>query len=300
MSRRSRESKVVAVALGAWAGVALGGAGGCLTPDGYLRDDAGAGAGGVPVASAGGANGAGGAGQGGATLLGSGGSGAGGRSGVGGSGAGGRTAAGGASGAAGATGAGGATASGGGTGTGTVLFSDDFEGGAPSQWFLSDSTGMIGVASIKADGSNVYDLDVSMSKVFLAAAGNVAWTDVVVQARVKIISFNGSSSSYYAGICARVQDAMNYYCGILRSDGKLSVRGEIGGSGSTLGSAVSAGITTGTWYTVKLQASGSTLTFYVNGTLMDTVTDTSLATGGIALAVDNGDAEFDDVRVTVP
>ena len=91
-----------------------------------------------------------------------------------------------------------------------------------------------------------------MSKVFLAAAGDITWTNVIVQARIKILSFNGSSTSYYAGLCARVQDANNYYCVTLRSNGSVSIRGDIGGSSNSIGSSNSYGVVTGTWYTVQL------------------------------------------------
>ena len=129
---------------------------------------------------------------------------------------------------------------------------------------------------------------------------------MVVQARIKVLSFNGSSSSYYAGLCARVQDANNYYCVTLRSDAKVAIRGDIGGSSNSIGSSVSYALTTGTWYTVQLEIVGSTITASINGTPVlpktgdPAITDSSLATGGIALIVDNADAEFDDVTVSVP
>ena len=141
---------------------------------------------------------------------------------------------------------------------------------------------------------------------FLAAAGDVSWTNVSVQARIKVLSFNGSSSSYYAGVCARVEDADNYYCVTLRSDAKVAIRGDIGGSSNSLGSSVSYGVAAGTWYTVRLEVVGSTITASINGTPVlpktgdPAISDASLATGGIALIVDNADAEFDDVSVSTP
>ena len=202
------------------------------------------------------------------------------------------------------TGTGGAVATGGATGTGGAsgtIFSDNFESGT-GKWITSGP----GTAAIATDGSSVYDLSCLMSKVFLAAAGDVSWTNVIVQARIKILSFNGSSSSYYAGLCARVQDANNYYCVTLRSDAKVAIRGDIAGSSNSIGSSNSYGVATGTWYTVQLEIVGSTITASINGTPVlpksgdPAITDASLASGGIALIVDNAEAEFDDVTVSVP
>jgi hypothetical protein len=271
---------------------------GCITPDGYYRPldggtngqaGAGAGSGGVPATG-------GVPGSGGSPVTGTGGSPI--------SGAAGATGKGGAVGTGGTTGAGGALATGGATGAGGAsgpIFSDNFESGA-GKWITSGP----GTATVASDGSGVYDLSCLMSKVFLAAAGDISWTNVVVQARIKILSFNGSSSSYYAGLCARVEDANNYYCVTLRSDAKVAIRGDIGGSSNSIGSSVSYAVATGTWYTVQLQVVGGTITASINGTPVlpktgdPAITDSSLASGGIALIVDNADAEFDDVSVAVP
>jgi hypothetical protein len=291
-----------------WAGTLLTTAG-CMTPDGYYRplDGGGSGQGGTGgVMGSGGGFGSGGSGgvtgtggvrgTGGSPVTGTGGSPV--------TGTGGATGKGGAVGTGGTTGTGGIVATGGATGAGGAsgtIFSDNFESGA-GKWITSGP----GTATVASDGSSVYDLSCLMSKVFLAAAGDVSWTNVVVQARVKVLSFNGSSSSYYAGLCARVQDANNYYCVTLRSDSKVAIRGDIGGSSNSIGSSVSYGLATGTWYTVQLAIVGSTITASINGTPVlpktgdPAITDSSLASGGIALIVDNADAEFDDVSVSVP
>ena len=284
---------------------------GCITPDGYYRplDGGGSGQGGTGGAApgsggatpSGGATGSGGApGTGGTPVTGTGGAiGRGGATGTGGAtGAGGRIATGGAPGSGGTISTGGTTGTGGASGT---IFSDNFESGT-GKWISSGP----GTAAIATDGSSVYDLSCLMSKVFLAAAGDVSWTNVIVQARIKILSFNGSSSSYYAGLCARVQDANNYYCVTLRSDAKVAIRGDIAGSSNSIGSSNSYGVTTGTWYTVQLAVVGSTITASINGTPVlpksgdPAIADASLTSGGVALIVDNTDAEFDDVSVSVP
>ena len=62
------------------------------------------------------------------------------------------------------------------------------------------------------DGGKVYKQSVSQgnSTVHLSAAGDsLPWTNVVIEARVKPL-IGGSSSSYFAGVCARLKDANNF------------------------------------------------------------------------------------------
>lgn len=177
--------------------------------------------------------------------------------------------------------------------SGTVLFSDDFEDGKTDKWVAASG----GTWAIVTDGSKAYAQTASGagSTVLLSAAGSTAWTDQIVEARVKVLAFSGQGTSYYAGIFARY-DGTDYYSLLLRSDGKLVIRKDT----SSIGNAVSAGIATGTWYTVRFEVVGSTLKAYLNGVLQSTVTDTTLTAGGIAVSVDNTTAEFDDVKVTKP
>jgi hypothetical protein len=313
MTSASRRARFTALATAVCSSALLAAAG-CTTPDGYYRDldGGGSGQGGSGLGS-GGAVGSGGTGVGtGGGMTGSGGAtGKGGTTGAGGSvvATGGATGTGGAKGGTtgaggsvvatgGTTGAGGATSTG---GAGGPLFSDGFENGI-SSWF----TNGLGTETTATDGSTVYEINCPMSKVCLAANGNVSWTDVIVTAKVKIVSFAGSSSSYYAAVCARVADADDWYCVTLRSDGNVAIRGDIAGSSGSIGSSASYGVVTGTWYTVQLEVVGSTITASINGTPVlpkagsSAITDSSVTHGGVGLAVDNGVAEFDDVTVTTP
>lgn len=198
-----------------------------------------------------------------------------------------------------AGGAGGASAGGASAGTsaaGAVLFSDDFEDGAPNDWQASAGTWVV-----MTDGSKVYAQTGAgtgssvLSSAPHSASAEAAWTDQIIEAKIKINAFGGSSTSYFAALYGRY-DGSDYYALALRSDGKIAIRKNT----STLGSAVAAGIAPGTWYTVRLEIVGSTLKAYVNGTLEDSETDASLTAGGIALAAVNTTAEFDDVRVSEP
>jgi hypothetical protein len=217
---------------------------------------------------------------------------------------GGTTASGGRVGTGGAA-SGGATASGGRVGTGGamatgVLFTDNFESGA-GKWTASTP----GDWSVVSDGSMVYKQSATSNQWRGAAASMPAVANVVVESRVKILSFNGTSSTYLAAVCARVTDANNRYCLGLRSDGKISIRKTVAGTGNN-GAAVNVtnGVTLNTWYLAKLQVVGSAITgtLSLNGAQVGVATDTdaSITSGGIELGTTNAVAEFDDVKVSAP
>jgi hypothetical protein len=177
-------------------------------------------------------------------------------------------------------------------GAGAVLFSDDFEDGNATGWTVSDGTW-----AVVSDGSKVYSQSAtgSGSTLLLAATGSTSWTNQIVEAKVKVKAFGGSSTSYSAAILGRYTGS-DYYALALRSDGKVAIRH----GNSTIGSAVTAGIVEGTWYKVRLEIVGSSLKAYVDGALKDSETDTSISAGGIAVSTVNTTAEFDDVKVTTP
>lgn len=283
--------------------LALGAVGSCLSTEGYYRyQDAG------PTGAAGLTGMAGATGAAGTTGI-AGTTGAAGTTGMagtigaagttGGAGRGGTT---GVAGTTGLAGRGGTTGAAGATGTtgtagvaGTVLFSDDFESGNDDKWTFSGTA----THTVITDGSKVYNLNSSDSKLSLAASGSTAWKDMVVQARLKVLAFSGSSSSYAAAIGARVTDATHFYYFAIRSDGKAIIKVDNDGN-SSLTSSVDSGVVAGTWVTVKFSVVGTTLTAYINGAMIAQVSDSTLANGGVALSVESTNAEFDDVVVTAP
>jgi hypothetical protein len=187
----------------------------------------------------------------------------------------------------------------GGTAKGELFF-DDFETGADGWAQNPAGTDW----AVVMDGSGVYKEQTRTGKQLLTAAGDSAWGDQIVEARLKILEFAGQSTSYYAAVCARVKDARNFYSVTLSSDGKLAIRRSLDGSFSKVGTlyTVPGGVLTNTWYSVRLEARGSVLTAYLNDTLATSYSVTSdlIATGGVGLATYNTIAVFDDVRVRTP
>ena len=83
--------------------------------------------------------------------------------------------------------------------------------------------------------------------------GNTSWTDYSVEANVKVDNWNGTNRVYVAG---RYQDGNNFYAASLYNSngGKLEIRKKVSGSTTTL-ATLDYPLTTGTWYTVKLELS---------------------------------------------
>jgi hypothetical protein len=186
--------------------------------------------------------------------------------------------------------------------SGSQLLQENFENfqGPASGWATSTGS-MWEVQTDTQLVSNVYtQSEATSSTPDLATAGDVGWRDVVVEADMKILAFNGSSSSYMAGLCVRVQDAQNFYLiGVRSNDGKLGLRRYADGGTNLVQSDFDQG-KTGEWYHLKVEAIGSTLSAYLNGTMMFSETDDTHKSGAIALCTVRASASFDNVRVSAP
>src|SRR5690606_19313636 len=79
---------------------------------------------------------------------------------------------------------------------GAVLLSEDFESGTDG-W----QTNAGGSWSLVSDGSSVYAQSNTDNALRMASAGATGWTDVVVEVRVKVLAFSGTSTSFLAGLC---------------------------------------------------------------------------------------------------
>jgi hypothetical protein len=170
-----------------------------------------------------------------------------------------------------------------------TLFSDDFESGSAAGWSKSGGTW-----NVVSDGSRVLrqtNPTPGMSRVF---NGDTAWTGYSLRARVKPLSFG---SPGMAGVAARATGPATYYRLALTSDGRAVLQAYAGSTSvTTLGSA-SLNVTTGAWYTLRLDVSGTTVTGYVDGQKIGSGTGTLSGSGQIGLQTNLATAEFDDVTV---
>ncbi|BEL10424.1 hypothetical protein Q0Z83_086150 [Actinoplanes sichuanensis] len=166
-----------------------------------------------------------------------------------------------------------------------TLFSDDFENGA-GNWSKSGGTW-----SVVSDGSKVYQQAKTDSELARVFAGESAWTNYSVEAKVKGLDL----SKGLAGVAARASGSSTMYRLALTSAGKAELQAAKGSTITVLGSA--AITDPSAWHTLKVDVSGSTITGYVDGTKVASGTGTLTGTGRIGLVTSFASAEFDDVSV---
>ena len=217
----------------------------------------------------------------------------------------------------GGAGVGGTTAAGGGGEGGTTsssgcgsagVFCDDFEkdtvgSTAPAGWITSNGT-----FTIVSDGGN---LVVQQTKTGGTTSGrslyrNQTTADYTVQARVKIVQFGDTTIGSRAGVIARYHDSSNSYNFCLTGNNMLALRVGGGSSGMVTGcNDIPFNVAIGTWYTLRITVSGSTITTYLDGVQKQTCKDTSLTAPDKAGLFTVGDAPgtlaaFDDVEISTP
>jgi len=170
-----------------------------------------------------------------------------------------------------------------------TAFTADFESGSTSGWSKSGGTW-----SIVADGSQTVRQTAADSANARFFAGDSGWTDYTVSARVKPISFG---SGGFAGLLARAKSATTFYRLALLPGNQVQLQAVNSGSVTVLATAART-VATGTWYTLSLTVTGTTITGSVNGTAVGSGTSSVAATGRIGLQTGSASAGFDDVMVT--
>ncbi|MFE9188933.1 hypothetical protein ACFYL6_04905 [Micromonospora sp. NPDC007208] len=136
-----------------------------------------------------------------------------------------------------------------------TVFSDDFTDGDTSGWSKSGGTWAV-------DGSGVLNQSNTGSELARQFAGQTSWTNYSVQARVRPTSFG--SSSALVGLAARSSSSTKMYRLALLGSGRAELQAVNGSSVTAIGSAA-LGIGTGSWYTLRIETSGSTIRGFVNG-----------------------------------
>jgi pectate lyase len=163
-----------------------------------------------------------------------------------------------------------------------TLFSDDFTDGNAAGWSTSGGSWSVVSAAYQQSGTSA---DAK------AQAGTATWTDYSVQARVRPNAF-GSNASRAVGIAARAQSTSNFYSLVLTGSNSVQLR-----RGSTTLASAALTVSAGTWYTLLLTASGSSLTGSVNGAALVSASDNTFGTGRIGLVSSYSAATFDDIAV---
>jgi hypothetical protein len=193
----------------------------------------------------------------------------------------------------------GATGSAGAGGTGVAAaFCDDFEDGDAGGW-----TPEVGSWAITSDDSLTLEGGPTES---MAIAADTTFADQIVEARIKVLSFPSSSSSYRAGLIARYTGGSNFYSLSLAGNGRLRV---LHGNSTVSGcSDFAANVVAGTWYTLRFEVTGPAnsvkLSAFIDGKPAQTCTLTSntevSGSAGVFTYGDNTSALFDQVLVYAP
>jgi pectate lyase len=171
-----------------------------------------------------------------------------------------------------------------------TLFTADFENGSTSGWSKSGGTW-----SVVSDGSQVLQQSSTTTDRGREFAGSTSWTNYSVQARVKAVAF-GSGDAEVA-LASRVTSATKMYRLALTNTNQVQLQSMDGSTVDVLASR-SQTVAANTFYTLRIDASGGTLSGYVNGTLVGTVNNADYSAGQIGLFTQFASGHFDDVSVT--
>ncbi len=177
------------------------------------------------------------------------------------------------------------------TANAATLFSDNFESGSASSWSKSGGTW-----AVVTDGSKVLQESSSSSDIAREFNGSNSWTDYSLQAQVKPLAFG--SSDGLVGISARTSSSSKFYRLALNSSGQAVLQAYAGSSSITTLGSKAVGTATGTWYTLRIDVTGSTIAGYVNGALVASATNTMASSGRISVQTFHASGEFDNVTVS--
>jgi hypothetical protein len=124
---------------------------------------------------------------------------------------------------------------------------------------------------------------------------NSDWTNQSIQADIKPTAFSGNDRWF--GLAVRRTDANSYYYLTARSSGALELKKIVNGTFETL---ASTGLTVraGSEYRLRLEAIGTTIKAYVDGTQVLQAIDSSLSHGQAALMMYRTTADYDNVIVS--
>jgi hypothetical protein len=127
----------------------------------------------------------------------------------------------------------------------------------------------------------------------LIGVTSTADQDISVRVRPTAFAAGTASQERWVGVIARYRNDQNYYYLTLRSGNALSLRKLVNGAITTI-KTVSVPVSVGSWYALRLEANGTALRAYLNGTLVMQTTDTTHTRGRVGLVTYKAAADFDD------
>lgn len=175
----------------------------------------------------------------------------------------------------------------------TPLFTDDFDSRGILDPFWQPQTGTWALAN----DSSVVFAQTSIAGGARAVVG-VAADDQILEARAKPTSFTTTGERWF-GLITRFVDDQNYYYVTARNNNTISLRKLVNGVTTVLDTAPLQ-VTAGTWYSLRMEAIGSSLRLYVNGRLTLEANDASHARGSHGLAAFKTAVRYDDIDIRQP
>lgn len=184
---------------------------------------------------------------------------------------------------------------------GDILLFDDFEAGGAT-WFANVEN----TWALVTDETQALQQQYAVDDTMIAVGGHESWANIYVEARVKMLS--GSDSDDIAAVMVRCSGENDFYYAAFQGDGSLKLRKRSDGSNSSIGTTYNdANLVQGTWYTIGIEAIGSTINLYLDGQLVQeedepdkySATDSDLTAGFAGFGtLGNATAIFDDITVS--
>ena len=180
--------------------------------------------------------------------------------------------------------------------TSDTLLQDDFEHGSINNWTVSNGTWQIVDDGSGTGNHAYYQSNTTSGATYKSIAGQSSWTDYSVRADVRD---NSTGSSSYFGLMARYVDSSDFYMMTYdNSTRNLTIYLVQGGKWTSLGHVVlSAQLDMSTYHNFQFSLSGSTLSGFVDGQNVLTVTDGTFSNGSIGLLTNVDQTYFDNVMV---
>ena len=149
------------------------------------------------------------------------------------------------------------------------------------------------------DGSRVYvqsALDVT-ARSFVYDYADA--TDQIIQVRAKANEFAAGGTDRWFGVAGRVTDTANYYYITVRNGNRISLRELVNNAITELDFAPMT-VSTGTWYSLRLEIVGDRLKGYVDDVVVLEATDSTFSHGKSGLMTYKTNASFDDFSMLQP
>jgi hypothetical protein len=169
-------------------------------------------------------------------------------------------------------------------------FEDDFSDPSSGWWTGSTEGGWV-----RYEDGELHILNYTAAEYATNSLPGLNVTDLIMEVESRLV--DGSDDNWHAHYC-RYLDSDNYYLLSFSTDGYYESMGRVNGVNTsfvppTRSEAINQGA--GVTNVARVECVGNRLRFFVNGTLLTDVTDSSLAAGDIGLGVSSLDGEYSQV-----